>query len=76
MANYLQDDGCICLLQCFLFPSHMIQHKEVPNPLTTEQLEHLSPDEKEQVLNKNDREIDPIYSLFMQFEGEPGKVEK
>ena len=71
LATYLRDNGCICLLQCFLFPNHMIQTKEVPNTFTTEQLDHMNPEEREQSLNMDSKKIDPIYSFFMP--EKPGK---
>ena len=67
VAKYLQEDGYIRLLQCFLNPALMVQRKEAPNALTDQQ---LGADGRARVICKEGQQVDPIYLLFMPEESE------
>ena len=70
LAEYLQEDGYIRLLQCFLNPALMVQHKEAPNALTDQQVLQLGADGRARVIHKEGQQVDPIYLLFMPEESE------
>ena len=65
MSNYLQEEGYVRLIQCFLKPDFMHQHKESPNPLTERQVLELEPDGRVQVIPQEGAQWDPLYKLFM-----------
>ena len=76
MAGYLQEEGYIRLIQCFLNPKLMIQRKEAPNALTEQQVLELGPDGRPQVIQRQGTQVDPIYQLFShQHSEELGKRE-
>ena len=62
MSNYLQEEGYIHLIQCFLEPNRMVQCKESPNSLTERE---LGPDGRPQVIPQDNIQWDPLYQLFM-----------
>ena len=59
LAPYLQEKGCIRLIQCFLNPKLMLCHSETSNPLQEDN--HCT-------LEREGRKIDPLHQLFMQGE--------
>lgn len=65
MSNYLRDEGCIRLIQCFLQPDLMLEHSENPNPLTEEKVFELGPDNTPRVRQHEEVHSDPVYQLFM-----------
>ena len=71
LAEYLHEDGYIRLLQCFLNPALMVEHKEAPNALTDQQVLQLGSDGRAKVLHREGQQVDPIYQFFR-----PGQEEK
>ena len=65
MSNYLQEEGYIRLIQCFLQPDLMLQRKESPNSLTERQVLELGPDGKARVIQQQGAHRDPLYQLFV-----------
>ena len=65
MSNYLQEEGYIRLIQCFLQPDLMLQRKESPNSLTERQVLELGPDGRPQVIPRQGDQQDPLYQLFI-----------
>ena len=63
LAPYLQEKGCIRLIQCFLNPKLMLCHSESPNPL---QEDHCVLE-----LEREGKKIDPLHQLFVQSEHKP-----
>ena len=60
LGPYLQEKGCIRLIQCFLNPKLMLCHSETSNPL---QEDHCVLG-----LEREGKKIDSLYQLFMQSE--------
>ena len=66
LAPYLQEEGYVRLIQCFLNPKLLLSHPESPNPLQddTPVLE-LVPGGGHRRLERGGKKIDPLYLLFM-----------
>ena len=60
LAPYLQEEGYIRLIQCFLNPKLMLCHSETPIP--------LQEDHSVLGLEREGKTIDPLHQLFMQSE--------
>lgn len=65
MSNYLQEEGYVRLIQCFLKPGLMLERPESPNALTEQQVLQLGLDGKAHVLKRQGAQVDPIYQLFV-----------
>ena len=63
LAPYLQEKGCIRLIQCFLNPKLMLCHSESPNS--------LQEDHSVLELEREGKKIDPLHQLFVQSEHKP-----
>ena len=66
LAPYLQEEGYIRLIRCFLNPKLLLSNPESPNPLQedTPVLE-LVPGGGHRRIERRGKKIDPLHQLFM-----------
>lgn len=55
MSNYLQDEGCVHLILCFLDPTKMLRTNKAPTK------QHAL---KSEQVHCTDAYVDPLYQLF------------
>ena len=64
LSSYIQEEGYICLIQCFLDPKLMLKCLEPPYPLTGNKVLKITPDFRSHPVPKEMKEEDPLHKLF------------